>query len=66
MVTVKDSSGWWEGELHGRAGAFPADWVEEVLSDAAPHIEQAPAGASMMKCTVRFLAKKTYHARIWR
>lgn len=30
-VLQKDPSGWWQGELNGRVGAFPSvDWVEEI------------------------------------
>jgi hypothetical protein len=36
-VTIKSKAGeWWEGEVHGRKGYFPASYVQP-LSAALPH-----------------------------
>jgi hypothetical protein len=36
-VLQKDLSGWWQGELHGKIGVFPAvDWVQELHLDGSP------------------------------
>lgn len=29
-VTVKLDGGWWQGEMNGRTGIFPATYVEEI------------------------------------
>jgi len=34
-VISKDESGWWKGELNGRVGCFPMNFVEELPSTRA-------------------------------
>lgn len=29
-LTTKLEGGWWEGELRGKSGVFPASYVEEI------------------------------------
>lgn len=36
MVLQKDDSGWWQGELNGRVGMFPSNFVEPIDPNAAP------------------------------
>lgn len=31
VILQKHESGWWEGELNGNIGWFPAEFVEEVV-----------------------------------
>jgi len=40
MVLQKDDSGWWQGELNGRVGMFPSNFVE-VVDPNAPVKEAA-------------------------
>eukprot|EP01091_Cochliopodium_minus_P019094 TRINITY_DN7919_c0_g1_i1.p1 TRINITY_DN7919_c0_g1~~TRINITY_DN7919_c0_g1_i1.p1 ORF type:complete len:466 (-),score=183.44 TRINITY_DN7919_c0_g1_i1:104-1501(-) len=45
-IIEKDNSGWWNGELNGKIGIFPAaEWVEEIFGDQ-------PTGISGKKCKV--------------
>lgn len=30
QIYEKDDSGWWIGELNGRAGLFPCNYIEEL------------------------------------
>ncbi|KAJ8352335.1 hypothetical protein SKAU_G00238110, partial [Synaphobranchus kaupii] len=33
IISKKASNGWWKGEVYGRVGLFPANYVEEDYSD---------------------------------
>ncbi|KAJ8264176.1 hypothetical protein GJAV_G00146070 [Gymnothorax javanicus] len=33
IISKKDPNGWWKGEVYGRVGLFPANYVEEDYSD---------------------------------
>ncbi|KAG5854202.1 proto-oncogene vav-like isoform X1 [Anguilla anguilla] len=33
IISKKSSNGWWKGEVYGRVGLFPANYVEEDYSD---------------------------------
>jgi len=41
-ILEKDNSGWWQGELNGRLGAFPSGWVEEVPHRVGGTAPEAP------------------------
>jgi len=44
LITVikSDDPGWWEGELNGRRGLFPRNYVEEVAESTASHVPPPP------------------------
>eukprot|EP00300_Choanocystis_sp_HF-7_P021321 c20764_g1_i3.p1 GENE.c20764_g1_i3~~c20764_g1_i3.p1 ORF type:complete len:851 (+),score=192.87 c20764_g1_i3:64-2616(+) len=41
-LTNKDDSGWWEGELNGKSGFFPSNYVEEIAPPPKPKAAAPP------------------------
>jgi len=35
LVVKEDSSGWWKGELNGKVGLFPSNFIEEIIGASA-------------------------------
>jgi hypothetical protein len=35
-ILKKEADGWWQGELGGKVGVFPGNYVEEIVVAAAP------------------------------
>lgn len=38
----QDTSGWWDGELEGKRGWFPSNYVEVIMSNDSPFSEASP------------------------
>jgi len=38
----KHESGWWQGEINGKTGMFPSNFVEEILSSSSTKTEAPP------------------------
>jgi hypothetical protein len=43
-ILRKIDHGWWEGELRGKIGIFPANFVEEIPSSTPPAAKVTGAG----------------------
>lgn len=58
-VSIQDG-GWWEGELRGKRGMFPENFVERIqnVKDDAPPVPQPPTAESSGGC--KYKAKVTF------